>query len=155
MEFASSNSSGQLDMPLTHTFSTETQGEFTVWFYDNDESFSDQIYDNMLALGNGGEFPLVFVGTQYFDPTSCGAVLDTISGRTGPDANCGPFSGTAATDVTQTVAFGPENSAPLGDFEDFNAAMTSGAPEPSTLGALAVLLGSLATRRKGWSSKPR
>lgn len=193
LEFAPSSTPGQHDMSVTHTFSTATQGDFTVWFYDNGESFSDQTYYNMLALGNGGAFPSVFVGTQDFDPTCYEAALDTTSGRTGPNANCGPFPGAATTDALRTIGwhefeiddsatsliisidgnqvldaagdysftsvtletFGPENSTTPSYWDDFNAVTTSSVPEPSTVGALAILLGSLVVRRKSRGGNPR
>jgi hypothetical protein len=107
VEFDPSSTAGQHDMSLSHTFSSQTQGDFSVWFFDNGESFPDQTYYNFLSLGNtgGGGLPSVFVGTQDFDPTCYEAALDTSSGRAGPNANCGPFPGIATTDVSRTVGW--------------------------------------------------
>jgi len=105
LEFDPSSTPGQHDMQVIHNFSSQTQGDFSVWFYYSGEAYSDQTYYNFLNLGNTSGLPSAFVGTQDFDPTCYEAALDTSSGRTGPNANCGPFPGAATTDVGRTVGW--------------------------------------------------
>jgi len=105
VEFAPSSTSGQHDMSLTHTFSTETQGDYTVWFYDSGEAYSDQTYYNFLALVDSATGDIASVGNMDFDPSCYAAGLYTPSASFGPNASCGPYPQLTTTDTARTVGW--------------------------------------------------
>ena len=90
---------------LQHQFSTPTQGDFSVWFYDSGEQYSDQTYYNYLLLSNPSAGTSVYVGNMDFDQTCYAAYLLTPSGETGQNANCGPYPQVSTTSVLRTVGW--------------------------------------------------
>ena len=97
--------SGEKFLVLGHSFAAPTQGDFSVWFYDLGEASSDQTYYNYLFLSNSVTGDSAWVGNMDFDPSCYAAYLDTASGKTGPNANCGPFPQTSTTNVPRTVGW--------------------------------------------------
>lgn len=93
---------GQKTLVLQHQFASPVQTDFSVWFYD-----SNQTYYNFLRLENSSGTPSAFVGTQDFDPTYYEAALDTSSGRFGPQGFCalGLDCGEVPTNVRRTVGW--------------------------------------------------
>jgi hypothetical protein len=91
-----SESGGQRNLFLTHTFSSELVGTASVYFFD-DAPDQETLYEK-LVLTDSATGATASVGTQDFDAFCYSAAI----GALGPNANCGDFPQETTTDVMRT-----------------------------------------------------
>jgi hypothetical protein len=96
---------GQKNLALQRQFASPAQGDFSIWFYDSGELYSDQTNYNFFYLSNPSTGISASVGTVDFNPACCAAALSTPSGPSGPNAPCGPYPQATTTNVQRTVGW--------------------------------------------------
>jgi hypothetical protein len=101
----SSTYGGQREMLLTHTYTSENQGDVSVWFYDAAPG-QETLYEKLYAYDTVSGW-IADIGTQDFD-AYCYAVDFYNPGlglSEGPNANCGIYPQLSTTDVSRTLGW--------------------------------------------------